>query len=146
MCYYNRLLEGAVNALLQLEKNKADFFANKEIRLSSNIEDAFTKRFPHEPTGFLRKWLCNSRNRFYLVVFIALAVALFASIYNYCGKENSCASSRSAIQNVCKVKSRNDANETSQRLSAKVRKTCTENKQGEKRYEEETTWYAQSDK
>ena len=32
--YYNRLLEGAVNAILLLEKNKEEFFKNKEIYLS----------------------------------------------------------------------------------------------------------------
>ena len=35
--YYNRLLEGSVNAILELEKNKEVFLEKKEINLSSNI-------------------------------------------------------------------------------------------------------------
>ena len=47
ICYYNRLLEGAVNAILELEQNKDEFAKKKDIRLSTNIEMAFRKRFNH---------------------------------------------------------------------------------------------------
>jgi len=38
--YYNRLLEGAVNAIMELEKSKDIFAKKKDIRLSTNIEMA----------------------------------------------------------------------------------------------------------
>jgi hypothetical protein len=46
MCYYNRLLEGTVNAILELEKKKDDYLKKKEINLSSNIEGAFRRSCP----------------------------------------------------------------------------------------------------
>ncbi len=83
ICYYNRLLEGSVNAILELEKKKADFLEKKEINLSSNIEGAFKQRFPHEPKGWSKR-LFNGRNGFYMTVFIALFVILLVSSFMYC--------------------------------------------------------------
>jgi hypothetical protein len=102
LCYYNRLLEGSVNAILELEKNKGDFLGKKEINLSSNIEQAFKRRFPHEPTGWYRR-LVNGRNGFYGMVFLALVVILVASIAAYCRgcKEKGTGSARrSDVQSV----------------------------------------------
>jgi hypothetical protein len=82
MCYYNRLLEGAVNAILEIEKNRAAFFKMKEIKLSTNIESAFLKHFKHENIWY-KRWF-NSRNRFYIVVLGALGVILIVSILTYC--------------------------------------------------------------
>src|SRR4030043_410255 len=82
MCYYNRLLEGAVNAILEIEKNKATFFKMKEIKLSTNIDAAFLKHFKHENTWY-KRWF-NSRNRFYMMVLCALGVILIVSILTYC--------------------------------------------------------------
>lgn len=79
MCYYNRLLEGSVNAILELEKNKESFLEKKEIKLSSNIERAFKVRFEHEAKGWMDR-ICNGRNGFYLIVFIALVIVLFSTI------------------------------------------------------------------
>ncbi len=101
--YYNRLLEGSVNAILELEKKKGDFLNKKEINLSlsSNIEQAFNQRFPHESTGY-KRWV-NGRNGFYAMVFVALVVILVASSIVYCrgykGK-GICTAGKSDIKNV----------------------------------------------
>jgi hypothetical protein len=73
MKYYNRLLEGAVNAILELEQNKNAFLEKKEINLSTNIEKAFTERFKHENKSCWEK-IKNGRNLFYLIVFIGLLI------------------------------------------------------------------------
>jgi hypothetical protein len=104
MCYYNRLLEGAVNAILELEKDREGYLRKKEINLSTNIENAFTKRFPHEPKGCMKRCL-NSRNRFYLIVLCALAFIFFVSICKYCegyNEKRTCSSSQSTVQNIYK--------------------------------------------
>lgn len=80
--YYNRLLEGAVNAILLLEKNKEEFLKNKEINLSINIERAFHQRFDHEAKGFFRRFF-DGRNGFYLIVFISLFVGFIISLSMY---------------------------------------------------------------
>lgn len=84
--YYNRLLEGSVNAILELEKNKESFLEKKEINLSSNIERAFKVRFEHENSGVQatrkekRKDFINGRNWFYGIVFVALVTILLSTI------------------------------------------------------------------
>jgi hypothetical protein len=83
MRYYNRLLEGSVNAILELEKGKDAFQDKKEISLSSNIEGAFRRRFPHEPRGWYKRGI-NGRNGFYAMVLIALLLILVASVVTYC--------------------------------------------------------------
>lgn len=77
--YYNRLLEGSVNAILELEKKKEIFFEKKEIKLSTNIERAFKVRFEHENKG-LGFWIFNGRHGFYLIVLIALIIVLGSTI------------------------------------------------------------------
>jgi len=74
MCYYNRLLEGSVNAILELEKDKGKFLKKKEIKLSTNIEMAFRKRFQHEPKKICER-VINGRNCFYLIVLVMLLIA-----------------------------------------------------------------------
>lgn len=80
--YYNRLLEGAVNAILILEKNKEKFFKDKEINLSTNIENAFYRRFPHEPKGFIKRFF-SGRNGFYVIVLISLLLGFSISLRMY---------------------------------------------------------------
>lgn len=79
--YYNRLLEGSVNAILKLEKNKNEFLVKKEINLSTNIERAFDEKFEHEKKGAQR--IYNSRNGFYICVLIALIIVLISNIYMF---------------------------------------------------------------
>lgn len=76
--YYNRLLEGAVNAILELEKNKQGFLKRKEITLSTNIERAFHKRFGHERKGLIKRTF-TSRNAFYLFVLFALVIVVVST-------------------------------------------------------------------
>jgi hypothetical protein len=84
--YYNRLLEGSVNAILELEKNKESFFEKKEINLSTNIERAFKVRFEHEINdaeikGIGRKKnFINGRKWFYGIVFFALVIVFLSTI------------------------------------------------------------------
>ena len=78
--YYNRLLEGSVNAILELEKNKESFLEKKEINLSSNIERAFKVRFEHEAKGWKVR-IFNGRNGFYLIVLSALVLILLSTIF-----------------------------------------------------------------
>jgi len=82
MGYYNRLLEGAVNAILLLEKNNEDFLKDKQINLSTNIEKAFKQRFAHEPKGWTKR-IFNGRNGFYLIVFVILFVGFVMAFGQY---------------------------------------------------------------
>lgn len=90
--YYNRLLEGSVNAILELEKDKKGFFEKKEINLSSNIEKAFEVKFKHETRqkqvrikeNEIKKKFINGRTWFYGIVFFALMLVLLATIFMYC--------------------------------------------------------------
>jgi hypothetical protein len=84
--YYNRLLEGAVNAILELEQSKDEFAEKKNIRLSTNIEMAFRKRFKHEPKGL--KMIFNGRILFYIIVLIALFVTFTISCNMMCKSHN----------------------------------------------------------
>ena len=79
MRYYNRLLEGSVNAILELEQDKEKFLKGKEINLSSNIVRAFKVRFEHEAKGWMDRIL-NGRNGFYLIVLFALVFILLSTI------------------------------------------------------------------
>jgi hypothetical protein len=76
MHYYNRLLEGAVNAILNLEKNKNELLkkAEKEINLSINIENAFSQHFDHEDKCWFKRMFLGGRNGFYLFVLIGLLI------------------------------------------------------------------------
>ena len=94
--YYNRLLEGSVNAILELEKNKESFFKKREIDLSTNIERAFKVEFEHEINdeevkGIGRKhFFINGRKWFYGIVFSALAIVFLFTICMWridCNKE-----------------------------------------------------------
>ena len=83
--YYNRLLEGSVNAILELEKNKESFLNKKRINLSSNIEKAFSVKFEHENNqevetkgNKIRKKFINGRKGFYVIVLIALGFLFFS--------------------------------------------------------------------
>ena len=80
--YYNRLLEGAVNAIMELEQKKDGFAKKKNINLSTNIEMAFRTRFKHEPKGY--KKILNGRILFYLIVLVALSVTFTISCIMMC--------------------------------------------------------------
>ena len=84
--YYNRLLEGAVNAILELEQSKDDFAKKKDIRLSTNIEMAFRTRFKHEPKGL--KVIFNGRILFYAIVLFALIITFIISCTMMCKSHN----------------------------------------------------------
>ncbi len=95
--YYNRLLEGAVNGILELERSKDEFVKNKDINLSTNIELAFRKRFNHEPTRFKR--ILNGRILFYIIVLIALLITFAISCNMMCKFDNKQnANSESSLQ------------------------------------------------
>ncbi|MFY0644227.1 MAG: hypothetical protein JXR19_07155 [Bacteroidia bacterium] len=70
MRYYNRLLEGAVHALLDIEKVNFEDYNKKilAINLSTSIENSFGNKHKHERT----KWFMDSRNWFYLVFLVAI--------------------------------------------------------------------------
>jgi len=104
--YYNRLLEGSVNAILELEKNKESFLEKKEINLSSNIERAFRQRFEHESRNWPSRIL-NGRNLFYLTVLSALVVILICTIvlcYRDCRQLEIKSGTSTQVQKVLKNK------------------------------------------
>ncbi|HUU16226.1 MAG TPA: hypothetical protein VMW72_03675 [Sedimentisphaerales bacterium] len=105
--YYNRLLEGSVNAILELEKNKKEFLKNNEINLSTNIENAFYKRFDHEPKGLFKR-IFNSRNEFYLIVFIALFLSTIFMYWRGCKQKGDTSGINQKVQNVTKDKDRQE--------------------------------------
>ena len=79
--YYNRLLEGSINAILELEKDKKkDFLEKKEINLSSNIEKAFKVKFEHEKRKGGEDFI-NGRTWFYGIVFFALVFVLLCTSF-----------------------------------------------------------------
>lgn len=98
--YYNRLLEGSVNAILLLEKNKEEFLENKEINLSTNIENAFNQRFAHEPKGLIKRFLLNARNLFYSLVFIGLFLGFVFSFSIYINNKPSKSPNKDRVSNV----------------------------------------------
>jgi hypothetical protein len=76
MGYYNRLLQGAVDALLIIEKeSKASEYVDR-IELSTKIEER-TKS--HQ--GLCNLCIFSSRNIFYSLVFLALLAGLSMSAY-----------------------------------------------------------------
>ncbi len=79
MRYYNRLLEGTVNAILELEKNK-NILGKEGIKLSTNIENAFLKPFEHEEKCWFKRNILGGRNGFYLFVFIGLLIPFIICI------------------------------------------------------------------
>lgn len=93
--YYNRLLEGSVNAILELEKNKEAFLEKKEISLSSDIERAFKVKFEHENRNKKveikgnesRKDFISGRKCFYGIVFFALSIVLIFTIFSMCYRD-----------------------------------------------------------
>jgi hypothetical protein len=74
--------------------------------LSTNIEDAFHKRFDHEPKGWLKRIFINSRNDFYLVVLCALGIVLlntfFMCIRQGCKQKETTSEIKQKVQNVTK--------------------------------------------
>ena len=62
MKYYNRLLEGSVHALLELEKVEFKVFTENvnKINLSTSIEKSFGCKLNHERT----KWFLDALNWF----------------------------------------------------------------------------------
>ena len=86
MEYYDRLLEGSVNAILELENNKKVFLEDKHIDLSTNIERAFHVKFKHESRdnvklkeGETEKVYADGRFTFYQSVAKGLYVLFFSS-------------------------------------------------------------------
>ncbi len=72
MRYYNRLLEGSVDALLKIEKVSFKNFKKEveNIALSTSIEKAFKKKLNHEK----QSWIKDSRNLFYLIFSLAIII------------------------------------------------------------------------
>lgn len=80
--YYNRLLHGAVDAIIEIEKiSKKGITHVTEINLSTNIENAVAglgkkkDKVLHSQISFGRRW-------FYLLVLSALGVGFVYSVYN----------------------------------------------------------------
>jgi Na+/melibiose symporter-like transporter len=116
--YYNRLLEGSVNAILELEKNKEQFLENKEISLSRNIEKAFKVKFEHEnrngkieiKENESRKNFISGRNWFYGIVFGALCIVLLSTsfmCYKNCKQKKDVPKASSAVQAISENKNIN---------------------------------------
>jgi len=94
MEYYDRLLEGSVNAILELENNKKGFLEDKHIDLSTNIERAFSVKFEHEfrdtvkPKGNETVKVCvDGRIKFYQYVqgglYVLLGLCGILCVYQY---------------------------------------------------------------
>ncbi len=104
LLYYNRLLEGSVNAILELEKRTKMAFGEKRITLSSDIERAFSVRFEHEG-GKVEKSRkereCNFRNGrtgFYGIVLVALLLLFVSSLFMMC--RQTCENNESQAKSV----------------------------------------------
>ena len=85
--YYDRLLEGSVNAILELENDKEAFLDDSHIDLSVNIEKAFRVSFNHEcPDKVILKknetarLFVDGRRKFYNYVKCGLWMLLFLSV------------------------------------------------------------------
>ncbi len=76
MQYYNRLLEGAVDALLTIEEESKDSEYADRIELSTKIEEKM--KFHQSLCSYCP---IDPRNIFYLLVFLALLVGLSVSAY-----------------------------------------------------------------
>lgn len=84
--YYNRLLLGAVNAILNLELESKDKTHIRYINISTEIERAVAGEGPvltKEMRKRRRKLSCG-RWAFYIIVFVALLCGLVFSILAFC--------------------------------------------------------------
>ena len=84
-CYYNRLLLGAVAAILELEKASATSSVIGQINISAKIEDAVAGvdlALSTTPSkGVIRRIF--GRWAFYVIVFVALLMGLGFSLYEF---------------------------------------------------------------
>lgn len=78
--YYNRLLAGAVIALLEVEKLSKTQTHIRHINLSTTIEDAVVGALP---TAQPNSKIMQGPRRFYILVLIALACGLVFSILEF---------------------------------------------------------------
>lgn len=81
--YYNRLLHGAVKALVDLEKLSKTEKAVRHLDISTTIEKAVAGDVDVTEDRWRRLRLGIGRYAFYIVVFIALCGGLFYSNYQY---------------------------------------------------------------
>jgi hypothetical protein len=81
--YYNRLLTGAVNALLALEKHSAKAKTVDAIELSTIVETAVTDGKPSNSKGSFSR--AFGRWTFYVLVFIVLMTGIAVSVYRVGG-------------------------------------------------------------
>jgi hypothetical protein len=84
--YYNRLLIGAVDAILDLEKLSTTVLRIRTIDISSKIElavDGKSPRFDKESWWkfWRRFWRCRGICAFYVIVFLALITAFFIAYW-----------------------------------------------------------------
>jgi hypothetical protein len=79
--YYNRLLVGAVEALLEIEKLTKDNSSVSELNLSHKIEDAVAGKLIK--SSELQKNLSFGRKWYYGIVFSSLMIGLILSLYKY---------------------------------------------------------------
>ncbi len=91
--YYNRLLEGSVNAILLLEKDARKRFGARGMILSGDIERAFRETFEHEVgekwqghTAVEKRKRCvlDGRKWFYWLVLVGLLFLLCSSLFMMC--------------------------------------------------------------
>lgn len=80
MRYYNRLLMGAVRAILEVEKLSEQHVKIKKINMSHRIEEAVSGDF----SGLGKEPFWSGRHWFYILVFIALLLGLYFSLGQYC--------------------------------------------------------------
>lgn len=78
--YYNRLLMGAVRAILEIEKLSEQYVKIKKLNMSHRIEETVSGDF----SGLGKEPLWSGRRWFYLLVFIALLLGLCFSLGQYC--------------------------------------------------------------
>src|SRR5665811_838938 len=80
-CYYNRLLTGAVAAILDLEKMSNDTMQIRRIDISTKIENAVAGGGESPSYAFSRRFkLALGRWVFYLIVFVALIGGFWFSV------------------------------------------------------------------
>jgi hypothetical protein len=84
--YYNRLLLGAVKALIKIEEESKTHTRTSSIYVSTYIEEAVALRAPATGEG-LR--LSKGRWMFYILVFLLLLGLLSASVWQLNSSENS---------------------------------------------------------
>ena len=72
-CYYDKLLSGAVSALLTIERRSSEFLPIETIDLSTAIEQSFLRRVALQQPG----WWRDGRWWFYVVVFVALLIGFW---------------------------------------------------------------------